>query len=96
MSTSYNLLCRNKLKYLDDKERRSRFYEQRTIDYSTKDHRYVFNVWKRSLSLRYLIESFIFFVVLLIFQLEISAFNSNLQITVIEVVMYQTLQGEIV
>ena len=96
MSTSYNLLCRNKLKYLDDKERRSRFYEPRSIDYSTKDHRYVFNVWKKSLSLRYLIESLIFFAALLIFQIEISAFNSNLQITIIEVVMYQTLQDEIV
>lgn len=91
MSTSYDLCCRNKLRYLEDKERRGRFYEPREITYATKDHRFGFNVWKRSLSLRYLIESLIFFIAMAIFQSEISNFNSNLQLTIIEVYMYQTL-----
>ena len=67
MSTSFDLFCRNKLRYLEDRERRNRFYDEREITYATKDHRYGFNVWKRSPSLRYIIEGLIFFTALLIF-----------------------------
>lgn len=88
MSTSFNLLCRNRVRYLDDKERRSRFYEPRSIDYATKDHQFAFQVWKRSLSLRYIIEGLIFFMALVVFTVEISAFNSNLHLTIVEIVMY--------
>ena len=96
MSTSFDLCCRNKLRFKEDTERSKRFYEPREIGYNTKAHPYAYNVWKRSLSLRYLIEAAIFFILMIILQVEVSAFNQNLHLDIVKLIMYNTLEDEIV
>jgi len=48
------------------------------------------------MSLRYAIESLIFFVILLIFQFEISAFNKDLHLSIQEIEEFKQLNEEIV
>lgn len=96
MSTSFELFCRNKLRYREDSEKKKRFYHTREINYNTKAHPFAYNVWKRSLSLRYLIEAAMFFIAMLIFQNEVSSFNQNLHLDIVKVAMYNSLEDEIV
>lgn len=66
LSSSYYLCCKNKLHYKEDSELRNRFYLKKNYE-GVLPHRYTFAVWKKSMMLRYLIEAFIYFTVLLVF-----------------------------
>ena len=48
------------------------------------------------MNLRYLIESAIFFMAMIIFQIEVSAFNKDLHISVAEVQIYSVIKEEII
>ena len=52
-------------------------------------------MWKRSVSLRYLIESLLFLILLIVFQYEVSKFNVDLHLSIVEVTVYQSLQDEL-
>ena len=58
-------------------------------------HRFTLAVWKKSMSLRYAIEALLFFVVLLVFQFEISAFNKDLHLSIREMHEFELLNDEI-
>ena len=55
-----------------------------------------FTVWKKSMSLRYLIETLLFFCLMLVFQYEVSAFNKDLHISIDEREHFLQLEHEIV
>jgi len=67
LSTSYFLVTQNRLSFREDNEARKRCYLSRKNE-RPMPHRFTFAVWKKSMSLRYLIESLIFFTCLLFFQ----------------------------
>ena len=67
MATNYQLLFKNKVHYCEDRERKLRFYESRSINLDTRPHFLSFFVWQRSPSLRYLIEACFFGLVMIIF-----------------------------
>lgn len=45
MATNYQLLFKNKLHYHEDRERKLRFYESRSINLDTRPHFLSFFVW---------------------------------------------------
>ena len=47
------------------------------------------------MSLRYIIESILFLIAMLVFQTQVSAFNKDLHISIIEVKIYTSLKDEI-
>ena len=47
------------------------------------------------MSLRYLIESLLFLILLIVFQYEVSKFNVDLHLSIVEVTVYQSLQDEL-
>ena len=95
LSTSYYLLFNNSLNFKEDSEQRHRFYVKQDKS-KWRPHRFTLAVWKKSMSLRYLIESFLFFVLLLVFQFEISAFNKDLRISIRELKEFDLLSDEII
>ena len=64
-ASSHYLTFKNELEYNEDTERRLRFYESRNE--RALPHPLTFTVWKKSMSLRYLIETILFFTLMLIF-----------------------------
>ena len=95
LSTCHYLTFVNKLRYLEDNEPRRRFYEPKDAKYKPLPHRFTLAVWKKSMSLRYMIEAFIFFVILLIFQYEVSGFNRDIHISIRELHEFDLLNKEI-
>ena len=59
-------------------------------------HQFNIQVWKQSMRLRYLIETFIFFGLMAFFQFEISSFNQDLHISIDEYTRFKALKHEIV
>lgn len=95
LSTSYYLVRHNKIRYQEDNEMRKRFYMDRSHE-KPLPHRCTFAVWKKSMSLRYMIESLIFVIILIVFQVEISAFNQDLHLSMRELKEFDLLNEEIV
>ena len=95
LSTSYYLCCKSKLHYKEDGELRNRFYLKKNYE-GVLPHRCTFAVWKKSMMLRYLIEAFIYFTILLVFQYEISAFNKDLHLAMRELKEFNLLHDEII
>ena len=58
-------------------------------------HSCSFVVWKKSMNLRYILETTIFFLVLLLFQFEVSLFNKDLHLSMREKELFETLSQEI-
>ena len=67
LATSYDLTFTNKLDYQEESERRKRFYMRRAGEDKPEPHLFSFIVWKKSMSLRYLFETFLFFALMLVF-----------------------------
>ena len=95
LSTSYYLLNVNQLRYQEDNELRKRFYMPRGNE-RPMPHRCTLAVWKKSMSLRYSIEAIIFFLLLFIFQFEMSQFNKDLHLSMRELKEFNILNNEIV
>ena len=97
MSTSYQLLFRNEIRFKEDREsQRLRFYKHRTIDSNTKSHWVTFQIWQHSNSLRYFIEIVLFFALLCYFQHAAAAFNRSIRYDVQQVTNYHALAAKIV
>jgi len=45
-------------------------------------------VWKKSISLRYFFETFLFFALVILFQYEVSAFNKDLHVSIDELTLF--------
>ena len=58
-------------------------------------HQFNIQVWKQSMSLRYLIETVIFFGLMAVFQFEVSSFNKDLHISIDEYNRFKELEEEI-
>ena len=58
-------------------------------------HQFNIQVWKYSMSLRYLIETVIFFMLMIVFQYEISSFNQDLHLSIVEYERFKELQLEL-
>ena len=95
LATSYDLTFNNSLSYKEDRERKSRFYVPRDFNKDIKPHSCSFSVWKRSLSLRYGIEALIYIVIMLVFQLQVSSFNTDLQTSALEITLEKAMREEI-
>ena len=93
-ASSYYLTFENEIEFNEDNETRLRFYEPR--DEKVLPHPMNFSVWKKSMSLRYLIETLLFFALMLVFQYEVSAFNKDLHISIEERSHFLQLEHEIV
>ena len=96
LATSYDLTVVNQLDYQEDNELRKRFYRERKGQEKPMPHQFNIQVWKRSMSLRYLIETFVFFGLMAFFQYEISRFNKDLHISIDEYKRFRELEDEIV
>ena len=59
-------------------------------------HSLSFVVWKKSMNLRHLIEIIIFFLLLIVFQYEVSLLNTDLHISIDELVIFRKVEAEIV
>ena len=94
LATSYDLAVVNQLGYHEDNELRKRFYRVRKE--KPMPHAFNIQVWKQSMSLRYLIEAFVFFALMAVFQYEISLFNKDLHISIDEYNRFKELEHEIV
>ena len=95
LATSYDLTFTNKLRYKEDNEHRKRFYRQTFAEEQPQPHIMTFEVWKKSLTLRYSIEAFLFFAVMILFQYEISRFNKDLHISIDEYNQFRQIEEEI-
>ena len=96
LSSTYYLLFTNRVNYQEDNEIRRRFYQPRNPDERPMPHGLTYAVWKKSMSLRYAIESVIFLAVLCIFQYEISLFNKDLHLAMRELHEFELINDEIV
>ena len=68
MSTSYQLLFKNEIRFKEDREsQRLRFYRPRAISSNIKSHWVTLQMWQHSNSLRYNIEMVLFFALLCYF-----------------------------
>jgi hypothetical protein len=88
LATSYELLFANKLKDEVDSERRKRFYKKRDKDEKPDSHLFSYVVWKKSISLRYFFETFMFMVLVIFFQYEVSGFNKDLHVYIDELIHF--------
>lgn len=88
LATSYDLISTNKLDNRQDSERRKRFYKRRGKQDKPEPHLFSFVVWKKSISLRYFLETILFFVLVTVFQNEVSAFNKNLHSSIDDVIPF--------
>lgn len=75
---------------------RTRFYLRNRRKEKHLPHMLSFQVWKKSMNLRYMIEAGIYGGILLLYQYEISAFNKDLHIAMREIVEFEILNKEIV
>jgi len=94
LSTSYYLVSENQLTFREDNEVRKRFYLNRKNE-RPLPHRFTFAVWKKSMSLRYFIESLIFFGCLLFFQYFVSDFNKKLSLSIREIKEFEGISDAI-
>jgi len=94
LSTSYYLVAHNQLTFREDNEVRKRFYVSRKNE-RPMPHRFTFAVWKKSMNLRYLIESLIFFACLVFFQYEVSTLNRELHLSIREIEEFELLKQQI-
>jgi len=76
-STFYQILKKSKFVYTKDEEKERRFYLERDSTLS-RPHLLTFEVWKKSMFVRYMIEMLIFFGFALYFQFEVTLFNKSL------------------
>ena len=67
LATSYDLLFANKINDEEDLESSKRFYKLRDKEEKPEPHRFSYVVWKRSISLRYFIETLLFMAIVIIF-----------------------------
>lgn len=67
----------SKVAYTKDEEKNRRFYVKRDSSKS-RPHLLTFEVWKKSMFIRYMLEMFIFFAFALFFQYEVTQFNTSL------------------
>jgi hypothetical protein len=84
LATSYDLLFANNLNDEVDSERRKRFHKKRDKEEKPEPHLFSYVVWKKSISLRYFFEVFLFFALVILFQYEVSAFNKDLHVSIDE------------
>ena len=96
LATSYDLTFTNKLNDQEDNELLKRFYMKRDYKEKPEPHQFSFIVWKKSISLRYILETILFFILMIIFQSQVSGFNKNLHGSIDEVRNFQTLGNEII
>eukprot|EP00347_Sterkiella_histriomuscorum_P018277 403346125 len=74
-STSFRILSQRSRKKIVDVETQNRFYKFINIK-SLKSHQYQFNVWKKSMQVRYFIEAAVYVGLCIFFQVYISEFNN--------------------
>ena len=65
-STSYRILSLNSIKYRKDYEKDNRFYKIRPLSL-LRSHNFQFEVWKRSMQVRYFLEATSFIILAFIF-----------------------------
>ena len=58
-------------------------------------HQFTIQVWKKSMGLRNIIDTILFFALMTFFQYEISLFNRDLHITINEVAEFKALEKEL-
>ena len=58
-------------------------------------HSFTFQVWLKSMNMRYLLEICLFFTLMVVFQYEISVFNADLHKSIDEIEHYRALKAEI-
>lgn len=95
LATSYDLVFKNHIRFKEDRERRKRFNQPRPLEDFSKPHSFSFSVWQRSLNLRYLIEAFLFLVLMIVFQIEITEINSGLRFSIDKSVEFMAIGMEI-
>lgn len=93
IATSYDLTFGNELEFQEDTEKRRRFYMPRD---QPNPHFFSFAVWKKSMSLRHLIEIMIFFLLLVVFQYEVSKLNVDLHLSIEELAKFREIEALIV
>ena len=64
-------------------------------DYKPMPHYMTKSVWLRSMSVRFFIETIIFFAIVVVYQYEISLFNRDLHLSIEELAHYRALEKEI-
>ena len=75
-STCYSILSHQEDRYTYDFEHRHRFYQPSTNREAIMPHRFSFMVVRRSMQIRYFFEMIFFFVLALIFQLELLSLST--------------------
>ena len=82
-----------------DTEVRIRFncgFEANEVDsYKAMPHYLTRQVWLRSMSVRYLLETIVFFALVFVYQYEVTLFNKDLHLSITELAHYRALEGEI-
>ena len=94
LATSFDLCCRNRVRNKEDREVRRRFYLPRDLAHA-KPHRCGFAVWMHSASLRYLIEAFIFFSMMVFFQITIANFNRDMMEAMMDINEFRAMKTSI-
>ena len=61
-------------------------------DYKPMPHYMTKSVWLRSMSVRFFIETIIFFAIVVVYQYEISLFNRDLHLSIEELAHYRALE----
>jgi len=75
-STVFQIMRRSSLTFYKDQEASHRFYQKRDMS-DMRVHIMQYEVWKKSMFIRYLLEACIFFLVAIVFQYYISRFNKD-------------------
>jgi len=75
-STVFQIMRRSSLTFYKDQEASHRFYQKRDMS-DMRVHIMQYEVWKKSMFIRYLLEACIFFLVAIVFQFYISRFNKD-------------------
>ena len=84
-STAFDHIFYKNLDSNDDFESKRRFYHHRDLQEDIRPNRFAYRVWFQSMNLRYFIEMAFFIVNVLVFQLFISKFNSDLHLLTIDI-----------
>ena len=63
--------------------------------YKPMPHYLTKQVWLRSMSVRYLLETLVFFALVAVYQYEVSLFNKDLHLSIDELAHYRALESEI-
>ena len=93
-ATCYDLAFNSDLKHYEDNEIHKRFYRLQQAD-RPMTHQFNIKVWQKSMGLRYLIEATFFFMLMFVFQYEISLFNKDLHIAIHEIELWKELKHEL-